>query len=279
MQGGAVATRLERIDVTVSGSSGNERTLRLVRKWTWKHEVLGLRAAQAVVDQAPAIPVLVAEGEDVNGPWLVTPFHAGAPVPKGAIPETVFESLALLHARYVDDWVNLAGIPVVDPDWWRFICLSYAMSEVDKQAALSPNVVLDRARTVLNAMADDGRIVEILGQLPRTLLHGDVHPGNILVGADESTLVDWGSARVGPAMLDLANVTDVGSPQFSAYAQAWEDSTHQPLGAALVELGYLWAAVQIPIQYLAWVASSRSPEDVAVTLDRAEAGLAALPAR
>jgi thiamine kinase-like enzyme len=46
---------------------------------------------------------------------------------------------------------------------------------------------------------------EIAG-LPRTLLHGDVHPGNVLVHADQATLIDWGGSRIGPAALDLANL-------------------------------------------------------------------------
>ena len=64
---------LERIDVTVASPTGEIRTVSLVRKWTWAHEVLGLRTAQAVVDNAPAIPHLIADGEDERGVWLITP--------------------------------------------------------------------------------------------------------------------------------------------------------------------------------------------------------------
>jgi aminoglycoside phosphotransferase (APT) family kinase protein len=276
MEGGAVASRIERIDVTVVNSSGDERTVRLVRKWTWEHEVLGLRAAQAVIATAPAIPILVAEGQDEHGPWLMTPFYVGQRVSSSAIPPTVFESLALLHARYANDSDALARIPVVNADWWRDICLSYALPEIDRQAAIRPDPVLDRARDVLQSVAGDARAGTALGRLSGTLLHGDVHTGNILVAADRVTLVDWGSARVGPAMLDLANVARADSPQFAAYAQAWERVSGTALDAPTIELGYRWAALQIPIQYLAWAASTGSAERIRATLDQAEAALAAL---
>jgi len=269
---------MERIDVTVKSASRDPLTVCLVKKWTWQHEVLGLLAAQAVAGVAPAIPVLLERGEDEHGHWLITPFYVGNRGAKASIPPSVFESLALLHARYAKDWMDLSGIPVVDSDWWRDICLSYALPVVDKHAAGNPYPVLDRAKAVLTAAANDARIVEVLDRLPRTLLHGDVHPGNILVAADRSTLVDWGSSRIGPPMLDLANVTERDSTQFTAYAKAWEGATGSPLDSAEVELGYLWAAVQIPIQYLAWVVSARSLADVAATLDQAETGLSALPA-
>ena len=127
-------------------------------------------------------------------------------------------------------------------------------------------------------LAEDDRVAEVLARLPRTLLHGDVHTGNILVPAasGEATLIDWGSARTGPAMLDLANVTSVGSDEFTAYVRAWERSAGRPLDPQAVELGYRWAALQIPVQYLAWVVSTRPPQAVAKALDRAEAALAAL---
>lgn len=42
------------------------------------------------------------------------------------------------------------------------------------------------------------------GSGPASVLHLDLHPGNILLTADGPQVIDWESARLGPADLDLA---------------------------------------------------------------------------
>jgi aminoglycoside phosphotransferase (APT) family kinase protein len=123
--------------------------------------------------------------------------------------------------------------------------------------------------------------------------HGDVHPGNVLVdpvlddpvlddpvlddpGAGRATLIDWGSSRVGPAALDLANLVTADSAHVARYAATWRERTGQPLPAETVELGYRWAALQIPVQYLPWIAGHQSTSEVEACLDRIERALAEL---
>lgn len=278
MSGGTVAARIERIDISVIDDDGQERTVTVVQKWTWLHEIAGLRAAQAVRERARAVPLLIAAGGDESSAWLITPFYIGTGTTNSEIPNGIFEALALLHAAYADSWPELTGIPVVDAHWWRDICLSYARGAVIRQAERRPSRELDRARAVLEIMAEDDRVSEVLEALPRSLLHGDVHYGNILVHDDESVLLDWGSARVGAPMLDLANVAALDSPAFDAYSNAWCRVTGAALDRSTAELGYRWAALQIPVQYLAWVVQSRPPCEVDAALDRAEAALVALRA-
>jgi hypothetical protein len=43
-----------------------------------------------------------------------------------------------------------------------------------------------------------------------------------------------------------------------------------------VDLGYRWAAVQIPLQYLPWIASHRTGGELAAAAGRAKAALAEL---
>ena len=43
-----------------------------------------------------------------------------------------------------------------------------------------------------------------------------------------------------------------------------------------VDLGYRWAAVQIPLQYLPWIASHRTGGELAAAAGRAAAALAEL---
>lgn len=56
---------------------------------------------------------------------------------------------------------------------------------------------------------------------PVTLVHGDVHPGNISVEDQRARLVDWANARCGPAMLDVANICDLGSVNMIAYRRSF----------------------------------------------------------
>lgn len=282
MRAGAVAAAIERIDidVAVAGGGGPTRTIAVVRKWTWPHEILGLAAAQAVRDRATPIPRLLAAGTDGRGRWLIVPFSPGRHVDRAELPTEVFEALALLHTAYASSWRELDGIPVVDARWWRDLCLSFALQAVVRQAARvpGPSPALDRARRVLDQMADDPGVAAVLESLPRSLLHGDVHPGNVLVADGKGVLVDRGSARIGCPMVDLANVVGVDAPGFAAYSAMWRRCTGLLLDPTTVDLGYRWAAVQIPIQYLAWVVEHRPPAEVDATLDRAERALARLHA-
>jgi aminoglycoside phosphotransferase (APT) family kinase protein len=109
-------------------------------------------------------------------------------------------------------------------------------------------------------------------------VHGDVHPGNILVDGERATLIDWGSCRVGPAALDLANMVTASSADVARYARAWQQHTGRPLSGDVIELGYRWAALQIPVQYLPWMAGHRPTRDVETALDQIEQALGELEA-
>jgi aminoglycoside phosphotransferase (APT) family kinase protein len=135
-----------------------------------------------------------------------------------------------------------------------------------------------RARALAGRAAGLPAAAAVLAELPPTLLHGDVHPGNVVADGDRTTLIDWGSSRVGPAALDLANLVTAGSPEVARYAETWQQFTGQPVPAGVIELGYRWAALQIPVQYLPWTIGHRPTGDVEATLDRIEQALEQLAA-
>src|SRR5579863_5188747 len=99
-------------------------------------------------------------------------------------------------------------------------------------------------------------------------------PRAILRG--RATLIDWGGCRVGPAALDLANLVAADSADVARYAGTWQRLTGQPLPAGPVELGYRWAALQIPVQYLPWGAGHRPTGDVEAALDQIERAISGL---
>jgi Ser/Thr protein kinase RdoA (MazF antagonist) len=65
-----------------------------------------------------------------------------------------------------------------------------------------------RASELLDALGGYGAVVETLGALPRTLVHGELYPSNVLVVREGGGLrvcpVDWEMAGTGPGLLDLA---------------------------------------------------------------------------
>jgi hypothetical protein len=268
--GGSVARQVEQVTLHLTGGHGR---LELVRKQASAHEIAGLRAAQETCLEATAIPELVAYGSG----WLITPLAPGAPLGWGdAVPANVFATLAALHARYHGGTGLPAVIPRVTAAWWQTLCRDWVDPRLREHAARHPAGTTARARALINRAASLPAGPAVLAELPPTLLHGDVHPGNVLVDADRATLIDWGSSRVGPAALDLANLVTAGSADVVRYARAWRQLTGQPLPAATIELGYRWAALQIPVQYLPWTIAYRPTPDVEASLDRIEQALGQL---
>ncbi|GAB1819530.1 aminoglycoside phosphotransferase family protein [Herbidospora sp. RD11066] len=252
LAGGSVSAGVERITLHLADG----RDIHVTRKRAFAHEVAGLAAAQQVRPHATAIPELIASGVDDDGPWLVTPFVSGTPL-SGEPPANLFTSLGRLHAHF--HAAPPSGLPVVDAAWWRRLCCEWVLPQVTGRAA-----------AFVAEAADHPAVARTLERLPATLLHGDVHTGNVLVDGPDATLIDWGSCRVGPAVLDLANLVDRDSAGFQIYLETAGDRIGD------VELGFRWAALQIPVQYLPWTVANLSAEEVGSALDRAERALVAL---
>jgi Phosphotransferase enzyme family len=271
MAGGAVARQVDQVTLHLTGGHG---TLDLVRKEVPAHEIAGLRAAQAVRPQATAVPELVTWGDD----WLITPLAPGSPLTRdGAIPANLFDTLARLHHRYQGGADLSPSIPRVTAAWWRSLCLDWVAPQLREYAARHPPETIERARALVARAADLPAASVFLDELQPTLLHGDVHPGNVLADDSRATLIDWGNSRVGPAALDLANLVTADSPSVAGYARTWEQLTGQPLPSATIDLGYRWAALQIPVQYLPWGIGHRPTRAAEAALDRIEQALAQLP--
>jgi Ser/Thr protein kinase RdoA (MazF antagonist) len=64
-------------------------------------------------------------------------------------------------------------------------------------------------RRVVRALRDIRRDLLDRSPLPRTFIHGDVHPGNVIVRRrrrhDEPVLIDWARARIGSPLEDVAS--------------------------------------------------------------------------
>jgi hypothetical protein len=276
---GAVAERVEEIELHLTGGPpGGGRTVRVVEKSASRHEVAGLRVAQSIRPAATAVPELVAAGRDTTGWWLVTPFVAGPPLSGqgSAAPANLFESLARLHAAFRGGSPEPDVIPRVDVSWWRQLCRDWVLPRVEQHRGRHGADTVGRAVDLINRAAEHPAVARALGEQTPTLLHGDVHSGNVIVDGDHAWLIDWGSCRVGPAMLDLANLVPLDSDGFGVYRDTWARLTGTPLDAREAASGYRWAGVQLPIQYLPWTVEHRPTTDVHTALDQAEQALTVL---
>jgi hypothetical protein len=92
-----------------------------------------------------------------------------------------------------------------------------------------------------------------LTALPRTLIHGELYPANVLVAADRVTAVDWEMAAAGPGVTDLAAlVTGWGAEEQESIIRAYGPVDRADLAAARFCLATQW---------LGWSVSWRAPPE------------------
>ncbi|MET9023321.1 phosphotransferase [Actinopolymorpha sp. NPDC004070] len=267
---------VERLDLLVEVGDGSTADLAVLRKHATAAEVTALRALRDVTDtRAPALPELLADGNDAAGPWVVLPFYSGSTLASEAeVCDDVLQSLAVMHVRHVN--VTLPNLPVVDRTWWDngFRHVDRRLSELLPTA--SEPAPLHEALDLVRRVRGEPLLVRTPERLSRTLVHGDIHANNILAGPAGSKIIDWGAATLGPAMLDLANLVSPDSPRFEVYADAWEASAGRALDPRLVNVEYQWATACVNIKYLGFAAHHLGGDAVRDMLERAQRALDAL---
>ncbi|GAA4995450.1 phosphotransferase family protein [Actinopolymorpha pittospori] len=277
LAGGVGSPLVERVEVTPVGSGGLRARFEVVAKRASSAEVVALREI-AAIPGADALPELIDAGTDEFGPWVVMPFYPGSTMPWDAeAPEAVFASLARLHFRHLGSAGSLpADLPRVDETYCRRALTDFAPSWLRKSQRKDPHPMHDRALSLLNRWSDDERIYAGLDVLPATLLHGDAYGLNVVVAHEKSLpprLIDWGGARVGPIMLDVAMSAERSSAGFSAYLRAWEDVAGCPFDPWQAEAGHAWARAISNAMFVGAVAERFSPTHAEEMLDQAEAAL------
>ena len=220
LSGGYVAASVEKLDLDVDGWARA-----VVLKVAGPVEVAAMRAVAVVAGAPKALAI---------GPgWLVLPF-VDAPALGAAepVPEPVWRTLAAVHAHWLGK--RARGIPVVDAAWWAALC-DRTLVAVRGGLARTGEQEFVAAEQALLGWRADPVITDCLARLPRTLVHGDAHRGNVL----GDTLIDWGNARVAPAALDLATLRAQGAVPPLWFAE--------PPGRD-------WADVHVHVQYLGFAA-------------------------
>ncbi len=151
----------------------------------------------------------------------------------------------------------------------------------------------DRARAALERASDPraaalgealGRyeaVLTALASLPRSLVHGELYPSNVLVDPESTPRrvypVDWEMAGVGPGLLDLAALAGgYGEAERRPLAEAYAEGLAES-GAtvpAALEEGLAACRMHLAMQWLGWAEGWRPPPEHAHDWLGEAAGLA-----
>jgi Ser/Thr protein kinase RdoA (MazF antagonist) len=96
-------------------------------------------------------------------------------------------------------------------------------------------------------------VVERLVALPRTVVHGELYPSNVLVTRDRVCVVDWESAASGPGLIDLA-----------ALVTGWPDGERRTIVEAYgaVDADVLdCCRLALAVRWLGWSPGWRPPPE------------------
>ena len=109
------------------------------------------------------------------------------------------------------------GYPVARPTglpWWNF---PEMMSRIEESGILDA-----AALAVLRSVADAGeRWTDTVSTTPMVIAHGDVHPGNVIMGADGPVLIDWDLLSIGSSIWDHIALRAWSTPPWQGNVQAY----------------------------------------------------------
>jgi hypothetical protein len=127
----------------------------------------------------------------------------------------------------------------------------------------------ERAPALQRALARYEEVIEALTALPRTFLHGEFYPSNVLVVAEPAPVqvypVDWEMAAVGTGLIDLAALiggwdADERRRLVAAYEEAYAEGGGQTVpGGLRVDLSR--CRLHLALQWLGWSPDWRPPPE------------------
>jgi aminoglycoside phosphotransferase (APT) family kinase protein len=203
---------------------------------------LWLKAACPYFHAEPALTRLVAQMVPQHAPrlvalddgraWLLAEEIAGADEDDEEVPPGLGRAAARIaatvHVRSLDHLAEIeaTGVPVRD--------LATTLRQFDE--VLRGSVELERLTddelSAARAARDDvrGVLEELAGLgIPDTLVHGDLHIGNVAHDGDSLVLYDWSDAAVSHPFLDLILMAqrlpeDQQAEARTAYAEVWREA-------------------------------------------------------
>jgi hypothetical protein len=181
--------------------------------------------------------------------------------------QAVARWLARMHARYAGTTARVPRSPhflrhgASFFEMWMPRAVAFIQRPADSAAALRH--VAGRYQSM----------VDRLGRLPRTFIHGEFYASNVLVqrtsGGTRVLPVDWEMAGVGPGLLDLAALTAGrwGEAERMEIAEAYRDEMEVVTGRTVPEEEFLGSLdlcrLHVAIQWLGWSPSWSAPPEQA----------------
>ena len=125
------------------------------------------------------------------------------------------------------------------------------------------DIWLQRAQSLVGPALDRvvphyERAIHVLLRLPRSMIHGEFYPSNILLQDGEDTAricpLDWEMAATGPGILDIAALAsgNWNRDQRFEIARAWHDALPPKLRPPDLIEALDYAQLQIAVQWLGW---------------------------
>ena len=121
----------------------------------------------------------------------------------GTVLRRYREGVDTRHEAAIMQHVARAGFPV--PAVHRAEGTDVVMDRVD-----GPTMLEDLSRRPWLVLAHADRLARLMLRLHAipvlggSVLHGDLHPGNVVLAATGPVVIDWTNARIGPAPMDVA---------------------------------------------------------------------------
>lgn len=253
---------VDRIDLTLATPNRSGITASFVRKACLAVEIRALEFLATVLG-ATALPEVIVSWPSAERPFdqeakgFASPFYPGGKLTfDDPIPDAVLVTLARVHAECCH--TEALG-------WtWTFDAAHFERRHAYALAVLSASehfkaTTADHAEWLnrLERVGRSDRLRDAGYELPKSLVHGDMHPENIVLRADGSpVIIDWGNACVAPPMLDLANIISIDSTGWHTYLSAYRKAGGT-IDEPTCRRAYWWARAATGLFYLPWIAEHK----------------------
>jgi aminoglycoside phosphotransferase (APT) family kinase protein len=233
---------------------------KLVLKFGPEHEILAeawaCRRLRSLDVPVPQVIVLDLGGADLGYPYLILSFVDGCPSEHPAVVGEAGAWLRQVHGIELSGW----GPLVVEPDTgaargryqsWREAVRAELSGLRDLVAAgiLAPDLAAAASALV--------EVQELLGYSgPGVLLHNDLKPEHIF-GLDDgrtvglTAIIDWGDARVGDPVADLARLSMAGSDVTAAFLDGYGIAVDTDLHDRFARYRLCWNVGALSYEYRA----------------------------
>ncbi|SDS08488.1 aminoglycoside phosphotransferase family protein [Microlunatus soli] len=235
----------------------------------------------------PLFPRLLDSHGEGDPLWIMINYHTGAAAGIAAgLTEQVHAAVGRMHGRFVGRRAELpADIELIDRDFLRRMLTSFGPEQLIKARDLLGERLVGRASALMRRLAADPRFMNAGELFPSTLLHGDLYGLNVLLpgpGDPLPLVIDWNTARYGPAMFDVAMTAPYDSEARRAAGDGWTAVTGHRPAPAREELSHAWCSTMLNLGYsgvVAWRSSAADAEQMIIEAERGADRFATLLSR